>query len=71
MSFGIGLVIVILLFAALLLGRAGSGGFAALFFLSALALFIATPMGDGLPGHVVDFMHSVSDATDAVQGGGK
>lgn len=65
MSFGIGLVIVILVLAAILLGRAGSGVFAALFLLVAAGLFVTTPAGQGVPEQILQFLQSVDGSTQA------
>jgi hypothetical protein len=68
---GIGAFIALSVLAAVVCGRAGSGGGVVLFVGLALVLFVSTPMGAGLPGAVLDFFAEFSDATEpTLQGAG-
>jgi len=69
---GIGAFIFLSVLAAVICGRAGSGGGVVLFAGLALVLFVSTPMGAGLPGAVLEFFAAFSDATEpTLRGSGR
>jgi hypothetical protein len=61
-----GVLIFFALVGALICAKVRSAGGAVLFGALALALFVSTPAGSGLPGAVADFLGAVSDATAAL-----
>jgi hypothetical protein len=61
-----GVLIFFALVGALICAKARSAGGAVLFGALALALFVATPVGSGLPGAVASFLSAVSEATAAL-----
>jgi hypothetical protein len=61
-----GVLIFFALVGALICAKARSAGGAVLFGALALALFVSTPAGSGLPGAVADFLGAVSEATAAL-----
>jgi len=65
----IGVLIFFALVGAVICAKARSAGGAVVFAGIALALFIATPAGAGLPGMLSDFVSSVSRASEPLTGG--
>ena len=65
----IGVLIFFAVIGAVICAKARSAGGAVVFSLIALALFIATPAGAGLPGLLSDFVSSVSQASEPLTGG--
>lgn len=63
---GVGILILFALLGALICAKARVAGGAIVFALLGLALFVATPAGEGLPGAVATFMSSVEEATSPV-----
>jgi hypothetical protein len=61
-----GVLIFFALVGALICAKARSAGGAVLFGAIALALFVSTPAGSGLPGAVASFLSAVSEATAAL-----
>lgn len=59
----IGLLIFFSLIAAYVCGRAGSAGGALLFGVIGLLMFVNTPAGAPLPGHLVSFLQTVNKTT--------
>jgi hypothetical protein len=67
----VGLLIVVAIGGAFICAKARSAGGAIVFSLLALVLFVATPVGQGLPGAIGTFLSAVdSAATPALTGGG-
>lgn len=65
----VGLLIFVAIVGAFICAKARSAAGAILFALMALVFFVATPIGDGLPGAVATFMSVVDDAaTPALHG---
>ena len=65
----VGLVILMMLVGAFICAKARSAGGAILFTAIALVLFIATPIGQGLPGAISTFMSAFDNAaTPALNG---
>jgi hypothetical protein len=62
----VGVLIFFALIGALICAKARSAGGAVLFGALALAMFISTPAGSGLPAAVADFLGSVSEAAAAL-----
>lgn len=65
----IGVLIFFAVVGAVICAKARSAGGAVVFGSIALALFIATPAGAGLPGMLTDFVSSVSQASEPLTGG--
>lgn len=65
----VGVLIFFAVIGGVICAKARSAGGAILFALIALALFISTPAGAGLPGMLTDFMSSVSQASEPLTGG--
>jgi hypothetical protein len=63
---GIGVLLLGAVLGAFMCARARSAGGAAAFSLVALALFIATPAGAGVPGAVADFVDALNSASTPV-----
>ncbi len=59
----IGVLILFALLGSFICAKSRTAGGAVVFALIALALFISTPAGAGLPGLVTAFLSSLSDAT--------
>jgi hypothetical protein len=66
----IGVLIFFAIVGSVICAKARSAGGAALFAVIALALFIATPVGAGLPGMLADFVSAVSEASQPLTEGG-
>lgn len=65
----VGLVILMMLVGAFICAKARSAGGAILFAAIALVLFVATPIGQGLPGAMSTFMSAFDNAaTPALNG---
>jgi hypothetical protein len=60
----VGVLIFFAVVGAVICAKARSAGGAVLFSLIALALFVATPAGSGLPGMLSDFVSSLSEASE-------
>jgi hypothetical protein len=67
----IGVLIVFALVGALICAKSRSAGGAVVFAGIALALFIATPVGAGLPGMSSDFVFAISQAAQPLTNGSK
>jgi hypothetical protein len=65
----IGVLIFFAAVGAVICAKARSAGGAVVFSLIALALFVSTPAGAGLPGMLSDFVSSVSQASEPLTGG--
>lgn len=65
----IGLLIFFALVGAFICAKARVAGGAVVFALVALALFIGTPAGAGLPGMISDFLGAISQASKPLTGG--
>lgn len=63
---GVGVLILFALVGVLICARARVAGGAIVFALLGLALFVATPAGEELPGAVADFVSAVGEATGPV-----
>lgn len=59
----IGVLIVFAIAGAFVCAKARSAGGAVLFGAVALAMFISTPAGDGLPGALAEFLSTINDAS--------
>lgn len=65
----VGLVLLMMLVGAFICAKARSAGGAILFAGIALVLFVATPIGSGVPGAISTFMSAFDDAaTPALNG---
>lgn len=65
----VGLVILMMLIGAFICAKARSAGGAILFAAIAIVLFIATPIGQGMPGAISTFMSAFDNAaTPALNG---
>jgi hypothetical protein len=64
----VGVLIFFAVVGAVICAKARSAGGAVLFSLIALALFVATPAGSGLPGMLSDFVSSLSEASEPLTG---
>ncbi|MBN9100519.1 MAG: hypothetical protein J0I49_20735 [Pseudonocardia sp.] len=67
----IGVLIAFALVGALICAKSRSAGGAVVFAGIALALFIATPVGAGLPGMLSDFVSAISQAAQPLTNGSK
>lgn len=67
----IGVLIAFALVGALICAKSRSAGGAVVFAGIALALFIATPVGAGLPGMLSDFVSAISQAAQPLTNGPK
>lgn len=67
----IGVLIVFAMLGAVICAKSRSAGGAVVFAGVALALFIATPVGAGLPGVLSDFVSAVSQAAQPLTNGSK
>jgi len=66
----VGVLIFVAILGAFICSKARSAGGAIAFSLLALVLFIATPVGQGLPGAISDFLTAIDGAaTPALNGG--
>ena len=65
----IGVLIFFAAVGAVICAKARSAGGAALFAGIALALFVSTPVGAGLPGMLSDFVSAVSQASEPLTSG--
>ncbi len=65
-----GVLIFFALTGALICAKARSAGGAVLVGVLALASFVSTPAGSGLPGAVADFLGAISEATAALSDDG-
>lgn len=67
----IGVLIAFALVGSLICAKSRSAGGAVVFAGIALALFIATPVGAGLPGMLSDFVSAISQAAQPLTNGSK
>jgi hypothetical protein len=67
----VGVLIAFALVGALICAKSRSAGGAVVFAGIALALFIATPVGAGLPGMLSDFVSAISQAAQPLTNGSK
>lgn len=65
----IGVLIFFALVGSVICAKARSAGGAVVFAAIGLALFIATPVGAGLPGMLSDFLSAISQASEPLTGG--
>ena len=68
---GVGVLIFFAVVGSVICAKARSAGGAVLFSLIALALFVATPAGSGLPGMLSDFVSALSEASEPLTGDGE
>jgi hypothetical protein len=68
---GVGVLIFFAVIGSVICAKARSAGGAVLFSLIALALFVATPAGAGLPGMLSDFVSALSEASEPLTGDGE
>ena len=67
----LGILIVFALLGSVICAKSRSAGGAVVFAGIALALFIATPVGAGLPGVLSDFVSAISQAAQPLTNGSK
>ena len=67
----LGILIVFALLGSVICAKSRSAGGAVVFAGVALALFIATPVGAGLPGVLSDFVSAISEAAQPLTTGSK
>lgn len=67
----LGILIVFALLGSVICAKSRSAGGAVVFAGIALALFIATPVGAGLPGMLSDFVSAISQAAQPLTNGPK
>ncbi|MBN9102919.1 MAG: hypothetical protein J0I49_33220 [Pseudonocardia sp.] len=67
----LGILIVFALLGSVICAKSRSAGGAVVFAGIALALFIATPVGAGLPGVLSDFVSAISQAAQPLTNGPK
>jgi hypothetical protein len=67
----LGILIVLALLGSVICAKSRSAGGAVVFAGIALALFIATPVGAGLPGVLSDFVSAISQAAQPLTNGPK
>lgn len=67
----LGVLIVFALLGSVICAKSRSAGGAVVFAGIALALFIATPVGAGLPGMLSDFLSAISQAAQPLTNGSK
>jgi hypothetical protein len=65
-----GVLIVFAILGALICARARVAGGAVVFAVIAMVLFVATPVGAGLPGFIADFLTDVTAASVPLTHGG-
>lgn len=63
---GVGVLLLGAVLGAFVCAKARSAGGAAVFSLVALALFVATPAGAGLPGAVAEFLDALNSASTPI-----